>query len=117
MTVVDPRRAGRAARNKGARGENTVLALLRASGWPTAMRSFSSGATGGGDIVYGPDGFHWECKWVERLNLHQAFAQAQAAARPSETPVVVHKRSRDLILATLPFEDLLALMKLAEQAA
>lgn len=109
-------RAGHRSRRKGARGENTVCGVMHAHGWPNAMRSFSSGAMGGGDIVYGPSGCHFEVKFVERLNVGAAFRQATSAARSTDVPVVVHKTSRGPLLATLPLEELLPLLALRERA-
>lgn len=109
MTVVDPRRAGRAARNKGARGEVELVKTLQAAGWPDCRRNFGSGARGGADNVYGPTDTCWEIKWVERLNLALAWRQVTKAARPTDTRIVAHRVSNKPWLATLSQRDLWAL--------
>lgn len=104
----------RASRQKGARGELEVVDAARAAGFPACRRAFASGASGGGDLT-GLPGICIEVKRTERLDLPGAFRQAQAAALPTEIPVVAHRSSRQPWLATLPLDDLLALLKRAEQ--
>lgn len=102
---------------KGARGELEVLTLLHAHGWPAAHRNFASGARGHGDIAHGPAGVVLEVKrHGGRLDLPAAVRQAQAAAGPHDVPVVAHRRDGEEWMATLPFDELLALLRLRETA-
>lgn len=105
---------GRASRDKGARGELEVLQLVRDAGWTRATRNFASGAVGNGDLAHGPAGVVFEVKRTERLDLPGAYRQAVEAAGPHDLPVVAHRRSRDPWLATLPLDELLALLRLRE---
>ncbi len=102
-------------RRKGAEGERELVELLRAHGWMAARRNFGSGSAGGGDVAGGPGGVHFEIKRTERLNVHAAMRQAEADAQPTDLPVVAHRRSRGPWLATLPLEELLALLRGAER--
>lgn len=104
-------------RRKGARGELEVLTLLHAHGWPAAHRNFGSGSRGGGDITAGPAGTVLEVKrHGGRLDLPAAVRQAQAAAGPTDLPVVAHRRDGEEWMATLPLDELLALLQLRQSA-
>lgn len=104
-------------RRKGARGELEVLALLHAHGWPAAHRNFGSGSRGGGDIAHGPAGVILEVKrHGGRLDLPAAVRQASTAAGLGEVPVVAHRRDTEDWQATLPLDELLALLRLRESA-
>ncbi|MDQ6607748.1 MAG: hypothetical protein M3Z06_14530 [Actinomycetota bacterium] len=103
-------------RRKGARGELEVLALLHAAGWPRAHRNFGSGSRGGADLVRGPAGVLLEVKrHGGRLDLPAALRQAQAACGPHDLPVVAHRRDGEPWWATLPLDELLALLWLRER--
>jgi len=104
---------GTMSRSKGARGELEVQELARAHGFTSCRRAFASGASGGGDLT-GIPGVHVEVKRTERLNLPAAFRQAQAAAERGETPMVAHRSNGQPWLATVPLDDLLALLALAQ---
>jgi hypothetical protein len=105
----------RAQRDKGARGELEVVQLLRDAGWHDAQRTHDGRAQRTrGDIRNGPQGVHIEVKRQERLNVPAALRQAEADAEPLDLPVLVHRSSRQEWLATLPFDELLALLQLRE---
>jgi hypothetical protein len=90
--------------------------MLRAAGWPQAQRTSDGHVQAArGDIGGGPEGVHLECKRQERLNIAAAFDQVQRDANPLDIPVVVHRPSRQAVMATLPFEDLLPLLALRER--
>lgn len=105
--------SGMRSRRKGASGELEVQELARAHGFHACRRAFASGASGGGDLT-GIPGVHVEVKRTERLDLPGAFRQAQAAADRGEIPVVAHRSNNQPWLATLPLDDLLALLALAQ---
>lgn len=104
------------SRDKGARGEGEVCALLHAQGWPHAHRNFGSGSAGGGDIARGPAGVAIEVKRTEALRLRQAWAQAtdDAAAR-GDMPVLMHRWNNGRWLAVIEAEELLALLAQREK--
>lgn len=54
---------------------------------------------------------HIEVKRVERLNIHTAMQQAIRDANGKALPVVVHRRSREPWLVTLPLEEVLQLIQ------
>lgn len=103
-------------RAKGARGERQIVALLREHGWPNARRTHDGrDQAGRGDVANGPAGCHLEVKLVERLNVPKAVSQAINDAAPTDIPIVVHRPSRAPWMATLPFDELLALLALRER--
>jgi hypothetical protein len=55
------------------------------------------------------DGWHIECKRVQRLNLAEAMAQAIRDA-DGKRPVVMHRRNQSAWLVTLSLDDFLALL-------
>lgn len=103
-------------RGKGARGERAVIDMLHARGWTSAYRNYSSGAFGGGDILHGPVAVHLEVKHHERCSIWAWIAQAENDARPTDLPVVVFRRNRSQWYATLPADELFALLQLRELA-
>jgi hypothetical protein len=62
------------------------------------------------DVSHQIPGVWLEVKRRERLNVSEAMKQARYGATMDETPIVVHRRSRESWLATLPLADLLELM-------
>ena len=105
----------RAERAKGARAEREVIAIIRDAGWP-AVRRTSDGRnqTGRGDVANGPAGCHLEVKRHERLNVPKALTQLRQDAAALDIPVLVHRPSRSPWMATLPLDELLALLALRE---
>lgn len=103
------------SRAKGARFEREVVDDIRAAGWPNARRT-SDGREqkGRGDIANGPANVHIECKFRERLNVAAAFDQIVEDAGPLDMPVLVHRPLRHATMATLPLDDLLALLAFKE---
>jgi hypothetical protein len=106
-----------AERRKGASAELEVVHLLRDAGWKDAERTHDGRAQRTrGDIRTGPAGCHFEVKRQERLNVPRALRQVEEDANPLDLPVLVHRPSRQEWCATLPLDELLALLKLREQA-
>lgn len=98
-------------RRKGAAGELEVCALLREAGWEEASRtSDGRNQCGRGDIQNGPEGFVIEVKRQERLNVPEALRRVALDAG-GDWPLLVHRSSRQEWLVTLPFEDLLRLLR------
>lgn len=101
-------------RSKGNRAELAVIEILKAHGWLGARRNWQSGGQGGGDIVGGPADCSIEIKHHEAVRIWDWIAQCEAAARPTETPVVVFRRNRSGWYACLPLDELLPLLQLRE---
>ncbi len=102
-------------RTKGAAAEREVINIFKAAGWPHAERTSNGRPQDGrGDVTNGPAGCHIEVKRHEKLNVPKAFDQAVADADALDIPVVVHRPSRHEWMATLPLDELLALLQLRE---
>lgn len=101
-------------RGKGAIGENEVKDILIAHGYGDVRRNFASGGYGGSDLI-GFHGYALEVKRQETTKPWEWFEQVKEAASPTETPVVVFRRSRSEWMALLTFEDLLGIIKASEQ--
>jgi hypothetical protein len=110
---ADRSKRGRSSRRKGGSAERDVAAMAIAHGFTECRRNFGSGSRGGGDLI-GIPGVSVEVKRQESLNVHKAFAQAEAAARPSETPVVAFKRNHGPWLACLELSEFFALLKASQ---
>ncbi len=106
---------GRAAREKGKRGEREVAKLFKDAGFADAKRTAQfCGKTGDAADVDGVPGLHIEVKRVEREAVRKWMDQAARDAEvggQGNIPVVVHRKSGDEWLVTLKFEDFLEIMK------
>lgn len=115
---------GKPSRDKGARGEREVVAILRAHGLDCDRTPNSGGLFIPGDVV-GLDGFHLEVKRAERLKIGEWLRQAWEDSRPvigergssNQTPIVIFRMNDapenyplGVWHACLPFEDLAALL-------
>lgn len=102
-------------RRKGAVGEREVIQALRRHGWGFAERT-SNGReqSGRGDILHGPAGCHLEIKRHERLSVPKAFDQIVRDSDPLDMPVLIHRPSRHVWMATTTLEDILPLLALKE---
>ena len=106
-----------ANRRKGADAEREVIHILRDAGWGDARRtSDGRDQAARGDIANGPQATHLEIKRQEALNVPKALRQVQADANPLDLPVLVHRPSGQKWMATLPFDELLALLQMREAA-
>jgi hypothetical protein len=104
-----------ARRTKGADFEREIAIIFRLAGWPLAHRSSDGRVQAArGDIADGPEGFHFECKRHEALNVPKAFDQVSRDASPTDIPVLVHRPSRHEVMATLPLGALLTLIRARE---
>lgn len=102
-------------RTKGAVAEREIVQLLHGHGWPDAERTSNGRAQNGrNDIANGPAGVAIEVKRHEKLSVPKALDQLIADSDPLDTPVLVHRPSRHVWMATLPLTDLLPLLKLRE---
>lgn len=105
---------GSMQRRKGKTGELEVVNILKDRGLK-AQRTAPLQAAGGtldADVL-GVEGFHLEIKRCERIEIDKWHAQAALASRPTDTPCVVWRRSRQPWRIAMPFDDFLDLVKAA----
>lgn len=98
------------SRQKGARGERELAAVLREHGYDCRRGQQYCGANGDADVV-GLPGIHIECKRVESLNIHKAAEQAKSDARENELPAVFHRKNGKPWLVTMTLEDWMKIFK------
>jgi len=55
--------------------------------------------------------FHLEAKRQERVNLEDAFGQALRGAGQNKVPIVVTRKSRDVSMVYMKFDDFLTLLE------
>jgi|688.fasta_scaffold15194_16 hypothetical protein len=111
---------GRAAKNKGKRGEreaadalNTVLGLEP----KTLHRSQQfCGKSGDADVV-GIEGLHIESKRQETLSLYAAMGQAVSDCKPGSIPVVMHRRNHKKWLLIVEVENLVDLVRVLQKTS
>lgn len=101
-------------KGKGNGGELEVIQILQAHGWPHARRNFASGGQGGADIINGPADTSFEVKRCERAEIWKWLAQAEAAARPTEVPVVAFRRNFSDWKVCIPLDEYVSLLRLRE---
>lgn len=106
----DPKKRGKASREKGKRAELKVRDKLRDMGHTDARRGqvFNHEP----DIV-GVAGVHIEVKDQKDLVITKAWQQSVEAAKPSEIPVVIYKRGdRQPFMLLCRFDDYEALKEI-----
>ena len=97
---------------KGKRGELSLVSKLKEYGFDTRRSvQYNGKADDGQADLVGLDGIHIECKNVERLNIHDAIAQAKHDAHADELPTVFHKRNHCEWLVTMPLTDWIKLYR------
>ena len=101
------------SRAKGKRGELALVRRLREYGFDVRRGQQFSGANGDADVV-GLPGIHMECKWVEKLNIWDAYDQANRDAKRGEIPIVCHKKNGTKWLVSMDLDDWLEMYKEAE---
>ena len=107
----DMRKAGKAAREKGARFERELSKLFNQHGFDTHRGYVFHKQSDVVNLL----GIHVEAKAVERLNPWAALQQAteEAKKRMDGMPVVFWKRSRKGIMVCMSFDDFMTLYKVA----
>lgn len=102
----------RAQREKGKRGERLWRDVLRVYGFEAERAGYKQAAFGGGGAdVEDNSGLWWEVKFVEKLNVRQAYEQASMAAAFNQPPAVAHKTSSKPWLVTMAGEDFLLILQ------
>lgn len=93
----------RSQREKGKRGERSAAEAIRTSLGIPARRGVQYSGLGASDLAVEADGIHWEVKFVERESVRAWMRQAITDGGDN-VPAVVHKKSREPWLLTLPLE-------------
>lgn len=100
----DPKKQGKASREKGKRGELELVHLLRDFyGYPVRRGYVFQHES---DLV-GLPGVHVECKRKEKINIYTDYKQAvrEAEKRSDGVPVVFHRRSNEDWLVIMGLSD------------
>jgi hypothetical protein len=101
----------RAQREKGKRGERLWRDKCREHGFEAHRAGYKQAHLGsGGADVEDDSGIWWEVKFVEKLNVREAYRQASEACPIGVPPAVAHKTSSEPFLVTLAGEDFLLLL-------
>jgi hypothetical protein len=101
----------KAQREKGKRGERLWRDKLREHGFTAERAGYKQAHLGsGGADVEDDSGIWWEVKFVEKLNVREAYRQASLACPIAVPPAVAHKTSSEPFLVTLAGEDFLLLL-------
>ncbi len=103
---------GKAQREKGKRGERMFAKLIREYG-------LDDKAHRGVQYQGGPDSpdistclpIHFEVKFVEKLNVRQAYSQAETERKAGDFPVVAWKKSNSPWLAVLDMNDFFEILR------
>ena len=105
------KKAGKAAREKGARFERELSKLFNEHGFHTHRGYVFHKQSDVVDLL----GIHVEAKAHERMNVWDALAQAitESEKRKDGMPTVFWKRSRKGIMVCMRFEDWMKLYKIA----
>ena len=101
---------GKMSREKGKRGERMWASVCRDNGFDAHRTSQYCGNTGEAADVVGLPNIHVEVKYVERLNIYDAVAQAVHDAKEG-LPIVAHKKNRCGWLVTMPAEVFFAIYR------
>lgn len=98
------------SKRKGSAGERELASELQKFGFNAYRTAQFKGGPDSPD-VNGLPGIHIECKRVERLNIHEAMAQAVLDAAGERMPAVFHRRNRGRWLVTMHLDDWMELYK------
>ena len=109
--TTDKSRAGKAAREKGARFERELSRLFNDHGFHTHRGYVFHKQSDVVDLL----GIHVEAKAQERMNVWDALKQAitESEKRKDGMPTVFWKRSRKGIMVCMRFDDWMKLYKMA----
>ena len=95
---------------KGGRGERELAHVLQGYGYNTQRGQQFQGGVDSPDVK-GLPGIHIECKRVENLNIHKAYAQAERDADGQAIPAVFHRRNREVWMVTLSLNDFMEIYR------
>lgn len=94
---------GRPQREKGKRGERLAAKALSDLGYASSRGVQFHGGPDSPDLRTSIEGIHFEVKFVEREQVRTWMRQASEESG-GKVPVLLHKRSRDQWLLTVPLE-------------
>lgn len=100
------------SKQKGKRGERYVVNKFKDRGYQCNRTAQFKGNTGRADDIEGIDYIHAEVKFVERLNISDAMAQAirdNLASDREAFPTVFHKKNNEKLMVTMRFDDWISL--------
>ena len=97
------------SRRKGAEGERELANELRKLGYDAHRGVQYKGGQDSPDVV-GIDGFHIECKRVEKLNIEDAMKQSERDAGDN-VPLVIHRKNREEWKVTMRLDDFIELIR------
>lgn len=95
---------------KGGRGERELAHVLQSYGYDAHRGQQFQGGPDSPDVT-GLPGVHIECKRVERLNIMEAYQQAERDAQGLRIPAVFHRRNRGKWMVTLSLDDFMEIYK------
>lgn len=101
---------GKKSRDKGKRGERLLASFLRDEGYECRRGVQYAGGPDSPDVI-GLPGIHIECKYVNRLNIHDALKQSIRDAKEGEIPVVFFKRDREDWRVTMQATDFMKIFR------
>lgn len=109
--MTDAKKRGKAAKDKGKRGELLLVHFLEKFGITTKRGMVWLNQS---DVI-GMEGIHCEVKFVESLNVRKALDQsiAEAEKKKDGLPAVFWKKSRKEWVTIMRTEDWIILYKLA----
>lgn len=100
----------KAQREKGKRGEREIANMLKEMGFDARRTAQYCGNTGDASDVVGIEGFHLEIKRCETTKIPEWMRQAKSDCG-GNIPCVVHRRSKEEWLATLPAEEFFRILR------
>jgi len=100
------------SKQKGNRGERLWRDFLRENGFKEAYRGQQyCGAKGDEDVIFPcMEAFHCEVKFVEHLNVNDAWKQAHNDKKENQIPYVAHKKKNKPWLVTVHARDFIELV-------
>ena len=102
------------SKRKGAKGEVELAHKLEEYGFNTRRSVQYNGKNGQADVIGLPH-IHVEVKRVEKLNIHDAIAQAIRDAKNGNLPAVFHRKNRCNWLVTMELDDFMKIYKAYEE--
>lgn len=99
-------------KQKGKRGELELSHIFQKHGYNTRRSvQYNGKAENAKCDIIGLDGFHVECKRVEKLNVSNAMKQALRDRENGDIPIVCHRKSNEKWLVTIQLEDFLSILE------
>jgi len=99
------------SRQKGARGERMWRDVILRAGFYAIRGCQNSGGQDSPDVICSIP-VHFEVKFVEKLNIHNAMAQAvRDNGNSGKIPAVAHKKSREEWLVTINADDFFRILR------